>query len=251
MVLSLTANLVTSSMALWRGTAIAVENPVVPEQPLHLYDMEGCPFCRLVREVLTELDLDAVIYPCPKGGDRFRNRAMEIGGKTQFPLLVDPNRQVALYESRAIVEYLYEHYGPGKAAARRRIGTRQTLRAMIASASRLGGGSFARPSHRPERLLELYSFESSPYSRPVRELLCELEIAYVVRNCGKGSKEDYLLPVVRERFYSGYQPVTRNRKTLLAQTGRVAVPYLVDPNENRALYESRAILDYLKQQYQI
>ena len=248
---SLAGNLVTSSLVLWRGTAIAVTEPMVPEQPLHLYDIEGCPFCRLVREVLTELDLDVVIYPCPKGGDRFRNRALEIGGKMQFPLLVDPNRQEARYESRDIVQYLYSHYGPGLVSGQRRIGIVRKAQAMLASATRLGAGSFARPARRPERLLELYSFESSPYTRPVRERLCELEISYVIRNCGKGQKEDYLLPAVRERLYPGYQPKARNRRSLMEKTGRVALPYLVDPNENVALYESDAILDYLKRQYQI
>ena len=42
---------------------------------------------RLVREALTELDLDAMIYPCPKGGKRFRPLATDLGGKTRFPLL--------------------------------------------------------------------------------------------------------------------------------------------------------------------
>ncbi|MEQ3723409.1 glutathione S-transferase N-terminal domain-containing protein [Alcanivorax sp.] len=42
-----------------------------PQEPLELYDMEGCPFCRLVREALTDLDLDVMVFPCPKGGDRY------------------------------------------------------------------------------------------------------------------------------------------------------------------------------------
>ena len=53
-----------------------------PERPLELYEFEGCPFCRLVREALTELDLDALVHPCPKGGARFRPRVVEVGGKT-------------------------------------------------------------------------------------------------------------------------------------------------------------------------
>ena len=39
-----------------------------PIQLLQLYDIENCPYCRLVREALTELDLDVEIYPCPKIG---------------------------------------------------------------------------------------------------------------------------------------------------------------------------------------
>ena len=34
-----------------------------PEKPLELYEFEGCPFCRKVREALSVLDLDAVVYP--------------------------------------------------------------------------------------------------------------------------------------------------------------------------------------------
>ena len=74
-----------------------------PEQPLELYEFEGCPHCRLVREVLTELDLDAQIYPCPKGGERYRAKVLRDGGKTQFPYLVDPNTGTALYESADII----------------------------------------------------------------------------------------------------------------------------------------------------
>ncbi|HEX8437427.1 glutathione S-transferase N-terminal domain-containing protein, partial [Archangium sp.] len=73
-----------------------------PEKPLELYEFENCPFCRKVREALCLLDLDAFIYPCPKGGTRFRPRAMELGGKQQFPYLVDPNTGQRMYESNAI-----------------------------------------------------------------------------------------------------------------------------------------------------
>lgn len=44
-----------------------------------------------VREALTLLDLDVLIYPCPKGGTTFRPRARQLSGKEQFPFLVDPN----------------------------------------------------------------------------------------------------------------------------------------------------------------
>ena len=50
-----------------------------------------------VREALTLLDLDVLIYPCPKGGTTFRARARELSGKEQFPLLVDPNTGIPDY----------------------------------------------------------------------------------------------------------------------------------------------------------
>src|SRR5262249_46504030 len=70
-----------------------------PEKPLELYEFEGCPYCRKVREALSILDLEAVIYPCPKRGPRFRRELERRGGKQQFPYLVDPNTGQALYES--------------------------------------------------------------------------------------------------------------------------------------------------------
>ena len=43
-----------------------------PEKRLQLYDFEGCPYCRKAREALTVLDLETEIFPCPKGGARYR-----------------------------------------------------------------------------------------------------------------------------------------------------------------------------------
>ncbi|MEZ5503761.1 MAG: glutathione S-transferase N-terminal domain-containing protein [Halioglobus sp.] len=84
---------------------------IKPRQLLQLYDIENCPYCRLVREALTELDLDVEIYPCPKSGERFRPELVERGGKAQFPYLVDPDTGVEMYESLDIVAYLFETYG--------------------------------------------------------------------------------------------------------------------------------------------
>ena len=85
-----------------------------PEKPLKLYEFEGCPFCRKVREAIVWLDLDPVVYPCPQGGKRFREFVQETGGKAQFPYLIDENTGVKMYESDDMIEYLYENYGPGK-----------------------------------------------------------------------------------------------------------------------------------------
>ncbi len=44
-----------------------------------------------VREAVSVLDLDVLVYPCPKDGPTWRPKAVELGGKAQFPYLVDPN----------------------------------------------------------------------------------------------------------------------------------------------------------------
>jgi glutathione S-transferase len=249
--MSLIYHLVSSSLSLWRGTQVRRSSKGKPLQALHLYDIESFAPCRLVREVLTELDLDVIIYPCPKGGQRFRSRMLTLGGREQFPYLVDPNTGRSLYQSTDIIAYLFLQYGDGQVPRQWRWMRINKASSLLGTVSRLGAGNYARPSKRPELLLELYSFESSPYARPVRERLCELELPYVLRNLGKGHWEDYLLPGIRKHFHQGYVPRTDNRRKLLAETGRVASPYLVDPNTRVSLFESRDILAYLDRQYAV
>ena len=48
------------------------------------------PLCSKVREAVTMLDLDVIFYPTPANGDLWRPKAIEMGGKKQFPYMVDP-----------------------------------------------------------------------------------------------------------------------------------------------------------------
>ncbi len=220
-----------------------------PKRTLQLYDIENCPYCRLVRETLTELDLDAEIYPCPKSGQRFRQELVERGGKAQFPYLVDPNTGVEMYESLDIITYLFETYGQHDVPLKWKAGKLQTLGSMLASASRMSRGIQARSGSAPEYLLELYSFESSPYARPVRELLCEMEIPYILRNCGRTQLQEWILPPLRERLHLQPDSELENRRVLQETEGRVSIPYLYDPNTDRGVFESSDILDYLQKTY--
>lgn len=235
----------------WRGTQ-AASTSRQPEKLLQLFEFEGCPFCRLVRETLTELDLDVVVYPCPKGGTRWRSRAEAIGGRQQFPLLVDDNTDTVCYESADIIAYLRARYGEGRNRAAAAAPGRLSLAAATA-ASALRGFAGTRASTgagpAPARPLELYSFESSPYSRSAREVLCELEIAYVLRNMGKARGADLGPPWVRRTFFPNTPVEGRNRKRMIEETGRMQVPYLIDPNTNTAMYESGDIVNYLRAQY--
>ena len=222
---------------------------VKPKQTLQLYDIENCPYCRLVREAFTELDLDAEIFPCPKSGQRFRPQLVERGGKAQFPYLVDPNTGVEIYESLDIIAYLFETYGQREVPFKWRAGMLQTLGSMLASAPRASRGMQAHPGQAPEYLLELYSFESSPYARPVRELLCEMEIPYILRNCGRTQLQEWVLPPLRESFNIQPDSELVNRQHLQEAEGRVSIPYLYDPNTEQGLFESADILEYLKETY--
>ncbi|HKY92941.1 MAG TPA: glutathione S-transferase N-terminal domain-containing protein [Nevskiaceae bacterium] len=235
----------------WRGTMAFVQN-APPEQPLKLYDIEVSPYCRLVREVLTELDLDVMILPCPSRGTRFRPEAERIGGKQQFPLLVDENTGTTMYESADIIDYLARTYGgrPSPRGLKRQLAVTTSYTSSLLMLRPTGvAGMKARPSRAPAQPLELYSFESSPYSKPVRARLCELEIPYLLRNTGKGGWKDMGPPNFRDNLFKGEQGTTRNRRWLAENTGRVQVPYLVDPNTGAAMYESAEILAYLDRTY--
>ncbi len=232
------------------GQGIATQPAALrPEKPLVLYEFEACPYCRLVREALTELDLDVLIYPCPKNGTRFRPRAVDIGGKAQFPLLVDPNTGEALYESADIIAYLYRTYGQRNLPLHWNAMALQVLASSLAGLPRSAAGRSVRPSRAPEQPLELYSFESSPFARLVREYLCELEVPYLLRSMGRRTPADWVPPPVREAMAIGADPGTPNRKALLDRAGAISIPYLADPNTSTELAESSDILAYLRKTY--
>jgi glutathione S-transferase len=232
------------------GTGISVSSAMLkPKMALKLFDIEGCPYCRLVREVLTELDLDAEIYPCPKQGERYRLEVIEIGGKAQFPFLIDPNTGTQMYESMDIIKYLFESYAQKTLPVKWQLGPVQTIGSMLASTARPGLGTTQKASRAPELLLELYSFESSPYARMVRECLCELQIPYILRNCGRTELGEWVLPPIRDVLNIVPNSELTNRKILLEKAGRMAIPYLIDPNENVQMFESANIIEYLEVTY--
>jgi glutathione S-transferase len=197
-----------------------------PERLLEIYEFEACPFCRRVREALSEFDLDALILPCPRGGTRFRPKARELGGKEGFPYLVDPNTGRAMHESRDIVTYLRETYDAPEAP--RWLGPLSVASSALASAVRGRRGRAARPSRAPAKPLELWSFEACPFCRLAREALCELEIPYVLHNVAKGSPR---------------------REAFVVRAGKMMVPYLVDPNTGQEMFESADIVRYLDATY--
>ncbi len=243
------SSVLASTLRGWRGSLAFRPRTQQPARPLELYEYEPSPYCRLVREALSELDLDAMILPCPRGGTRHRPQALALGGKLQFPFLVDPNTGTQMYESNDIVAYLARTYG-GRVRSPQGLRRQGALVAgVLATVARGMRGGKARPSKAPARPLELYSFESSPYSRLVRERLCELELPYLLRNTAKARWEDVGPPWIRAKYFPDLPVEGRNRLRLLELEGRVQVPYLIDPNTRTAMFESAEILRYLDATY--
>jgi glutathione S-transferase len=200
-----------------------------PALPLVLYEFEACPFCKKVREALSMLDLDVVVKPCPKGGTAFRKYVKDNFGKAQFPYLVDPNTDFSGYESGEIIKYLFATYGGSTSTVPFILGPVGGAFAGF-SAIAAGGRGLRReavvvPAPQP---LELWAYEPSPFCRVVRERLCELEIPYLMHSTPRGSP---------------------NRQRLRELTGRIQVPYLVDPNTGIKMFESAEIVSYLTSVY--
>ena len=200
-----------------------------PRLALRLFEFEACPFCRKVREAINLLDLDVLVFPCPKNGTSYRPYVIATGGKAQYPFLEDPNTNWSGYESADIIDYLYKTYGPQSARSPPLLGSFGTFSAGMASMFR-----YSRGSKREERVvpapkpLELYAYEPSPFSKVVREKLVELELPYLLHTTPRGSP---------------------TRQKLKELTGTFQVPYLVDRNTGVSMFESADIVDYLTNTY--
>lgn len=81
-----------------------------PEQPLELWSYEASPYCRLVREALSELQIPYALHNVARGSAK-RKAFAKMSGKVQVPYIKDPNTDQAMFESGAIVQYLNTTYG--------------------------------------------------------------------------------------------------------------------------------------------
>jgi glutathione S-transferase len=201
-----------------------------PKQPIELYEFEGCPFCRKVREVCSILDIDVLFYPCPQGGPNWRPKAQQESGKSQFPYMKDPNTGRSMLESDAIIKYLVTEYGDGVVPLTLNLGPLTTITAGLAMLPRAGRGSRYRPSKLPKEPIDLWGYEASPFVKQVREVLCELELPHV------------------------YHTVARNsprRKELENKWQTFQVPYIEDPNTGIAMFETKEIISYLNDSYAV
>ncbi|MCD7449706.1 hypothetical protein HAX54_001135 [Datura stramonium] len=199
-----------------------------PEKPVEIYEFESCPFCRKVREIVAILDLDVLYYPCPRNGPNFRPKVGQMGGKQQFPYMVDPNTGVSMYESDEIIKYLVRKYGDGNVPLMLSLGLFTTLTEGFAMIGRMGKGSSYRPSKLPPKPLELWAYEPSPFCKVVREVLVELELPHILHSCARGSPK---------------------RQVLYERVGHFQVPYLEDPNTGVQMFESADIVEYIQATY--
>lgn len=88
---------------------------------LSLYYTESCPFCQRVLQMAENLGVTLDLKDI-EGDATLTAELLAHGGKTQVPYLVDTDKDVAMYESNDIIEYIRDNYaGVATAAAKPRI----------------------------------------------------------------------------------------------------------------------------------
>ena len=76
-----------------------------------------------------------------------------------------------------------------------------------------------------------------------------MEVAYIVRNCGRSEWREWMLPGVRKMLRMTPDSKLENRVLLQADEGKVSIPFLFDPNTQMGMFESGDIVDYLLEAY--
>eukprot|EP01025_Chloroclados_australasicus_P022394 TRINITY_DN2310_c1_g1_i1.p1 TRINITY_DN2310_c1_g1~~TRINITY_DN2310_c1_g1_i1.p1 ORF type:complete len:402 (-),score=48.34 TRINITY_DN2310_c1_g1_i1:90-1295(-) len=199
-----------------------------PEKTLILYEFDPCPFSKKVRELIAWLDLDVLFLPCPKQGPTYRPQAYAKAGKILFPYLIDPNTGKEVVEAEAIVRYLTATYGDGSLPWFLQMGPVTVVTSALAAIVRSGKGGLYRRSKQPEEPLVLWGYEASPFTRIVKEILCELEIPHLHKSVARGSPK---------------------RQVMIEKYGKFQAPLLEDPNTGVAIFESADIIQYLNDTY--
>lgn len=75
---------------------------------MKLYDLDSCPYCKMVRDKLAELKLDYEKVSVPR--DRpMRQEVFDVSGQWTVPVLLDDD--VMLDDEEKILPYLEQKYG--------------------------------------------------------------------------------------------------------------------------------------------
>jgi len=206
-------------------------------QPLTLYEYNGCPFCQRVRAVISELDLDAQVYPTPRvtikayakaGDSRYRHEVNEKSGQLMFPYMEDPNTGARMSDSGAIIAYLLKTYGGGAVA--RPFSPLPISKLMLRSLRlSLYFGVLRVPSRVPSAPLIFYGAQGNAGSIMVFDALTCLELPYLWKTCARGS---------------------RKAAELAELTGSTAVVCLKDSNTGFVSSAPATIVRYLYKTYQ-
>ena len=206
-----------------------------PKQPLILYSYEGNQFCRLVREVLTELDIVYELRSVGKESPRRAEMAKVTGGSTQCPHLIDPNTGVSMSESADIILYLYKNYAlwvPPSELLQWASATIlplakpvfQFLAPLQAGANKEDKQEYAEEIAKAKSEIErsvsadpvvIYTYGLSPFSFEAKSLLDRLGVAYTEISLGA----EWIPGLIK-------QGGSQIRAALLEMTGQSSLPHI-------------------------
>ncbi|WP_350561847.1 glutathione S-transferase N-terminal domain-containing protein [Psychrobacter sp. CAL346-MNA-CIBAN-0220] len=234
--------------------------PMQPEKSLILYEHEACPYSRRIREAMTHLNLDYESRPSPHKGHVYRDELKELAGKVQVPFLIDENTGDKILDSQAIIDHLFTNYSK-KATTPEKYqkpnGDNATLINKATSAASMMRGIKSdypkknKARGKPDKPLHLYGFEASPFCRLVREKLCVLEVGYINHNVAREQIEDIGAFGIRLNL-GQYKPIKGGKRERImneVMDGKLQFPYLIDPNTDTKMFESRDIINYLDKNY--
>lgn len=232
--------LMSNLLRLGRGVLVseaaacdAVDVVPRPQQQLILYSYEGNQFCRLVREVLTELDIVYELRSAGKQSQRREELAKLSGGSTTSPFLLDPNTGVQMGESADIIQYLYRTYAlwtpPNEVLEGISNIVLPWFRPILTLLTPWQAGSLDNDKHQYEKDIELaqiqiteevtsnpvviYTYGLSPFSIEAKKLLENLDIPYKEVSLGG----EWLPGLIGEGG-------SKKRAALLEMTGQSSLP---------------------------
>jgi hypothetical protein len=269
-----TLSVMVSTVRLGCGNWVAcgIENCHRPEKDLILLDCEGCDGSRRVREALSTLGLDCVVFPTPLRAPSSRapwqdnvdsmlsGCCDEVQGQ---PVLMDPNvqslrcggRQQTLVGAGNIISYLWRVYGsaakkPWNYIAVSRLETApfmlgslyRTLPTLLRPLPAMGNALIVAQvaSAAESELPQLFGCENCPHTRRVRELLCSMQVPYVQRTIARGclsNRADFMGKFPVSSFWAPWQ------------LGLLTVPVLSTDGAPGGLRGLQRIMKYIELRY--
>lgn len=228
-------NYVATFLRNGRGTLVSpAAGPSAPRpaKPLVLYSYEGNQFCRLVREVLTELDIVYELRSAGKESPR-RNELVDISGESLQPYLIDPNTGEEMAESADIIRYLHKTYAlwtpPNEILQWASDVILPPVKPLFATLAPLQAGSENKEEYEEkisqataeieaeikESPVVVYTYELSPFSFETKVLLDNLKISYKEISLG----QEWIPGLISE---GGSQ----TRAALFEMTGQSSLPHI-------------------------
>ncbi|MEM7004800.1 MAG: glutathione S-transferase N-terminal domain-containing protein [Pseudomonadota bacterium] len=183
--LNLTLSAAVSALRL--GAGYSPDQTISHEPMPVLYEFEACPFCRITRESISEAGLVVHVKPCPKNGLRYRPDVTMLGGKAQFPFMVNTLTGEGQYESADIARQT-ESLAGRKRPWVHWLGPINTLSSFYSNLFRFYNGGSVVPSKEPQKPLQYYGSELDPGGRLVKERLSSMELEYIWHPVAKGPK---------------------------------------------------------------